>query len=474
MADYFFGKNMNTKKKTKIIATIGPASEQEKTLEKIISLGIDGARLNFSHGSHQEQGNRIKLIRKLEKKLDRHVAIIADIQGPKIRIGNLPDCGIELKNGQEITIDSGTREYYEGRIPLPSLLFRDGTKEGHLVFLDDGTLQIKIIAKRAGIFKAVVVKGGILYPKKGVNVPSLEMNTSILNAKDKADIEFAVKAGADYIALSFLKNADDIKSARKFLGKAKIKIIAKIERPEALVNIDEIIEQADAVMVARGDLGIETPLWELPVRQKEIVDKVRRKMKPVIVATQMLDSMIRNPIPTRAEVSDVANAVFDSADCVMLSGESANGKYPVESVDMMEKILKSTDDYQEPLHKNFQENITLSDQVSIARSAVHIAEESKAKAIIVAVREGQTAKAISYFGPQTPIIAATKDPKVAQYLALVWGITPLLVKGNNVIETAKKILQDSDLLKPGDKIVCVHNPKFEKSINAYTITTETI
>jgi pyruvate kinase len=460
--------------KTKIIATIGPSSESEKILEKLIVLGINGARLNFSHGSHEEQGNRIKLIRKICKKLGKHIAIIADIQGPKIRIGNLPENGIELKNGQEITIDTGTREFYESRIPLPSLMFRDGTKEGHIVFLDDGTLQIKITGKRAGIFKAVVLKGGTLFSKKGVNVPSLEISSGILNAKDKADMEFAVKAGVDYVALSFLRNAQDIKDAKKFLGKAKIKIIAKIERPEALVNLDGIIAEADAVMVARGDLGIETPLWELPVRQKEIIDKVRRQMKPVIVATQMLDSMIRNPIPTRAEVSDVANAVFDATDCVMLSGESANGKYPVEAVGMMEKILQATDSYQNPIHRNFEEKIAVSESISVARSAVNIAEESKAKAIIVAVREGHTARAISYFGPKTPIIAATKDDKIANLLELMWGINTLFVKGNKIIESAKKELQDSGFIKAGDKIVCVHNPKFEKSINSYTITTETI
>ena len=463
-----------TNKKTKIIATIGPVSESEKILEKLIEIGIDGARLNFSHGSHEEQGKRIKLVRKISKKLSKHIAIIADIQGPKIRIGNLPENGIELINGNEITIDSEAKEYVEGKIPLPSLLFRDGTKEGHTVFLDDGTLQIKITGKRAGIFKAIVLKGGTLFSKKGINVPDLQIETSILNAKDKSDIEFAVKSGADYIALSFLRSAQDVKDAKKFLGKSEIKIIAKIERPEALINIDEIIKEADAVMVARGDLGIETPLWELPVRQKEIIDKVRREMKPVIVATQMLDSMIRNPIPTRAEVSDVANAVFDSTDCVMLSGESANGKYPVEAVDMMKKILIATDSYQNPIHRNFEEKIANTESISIARSAVHIAEESEAKAIIVAAREGHTARAISYFGPKTPIIAATKDARIANSLTLMWGINPLLVKNNKVIESAKKMLLDSGFLKEGDKIVCVHNPQFEKDIDSYTITTETI
>ena len=467
-------KQMITIKKTKIIATIGPVSEQEKVLEKLIALGVDGARLNFSHGSHQEHGNRIKLVRKIEKKLGREVAVIADIQGPKIRIGNLPDNGIDLKNGEEITIDTGTREFYENRIPLPSLLFREGTKEGHLVFLDDGTLQIKITGKRAGIFKAVVLKGGLLFSKKGVNVPQLEIDSSILNAKDKADIEFAVKAGADYIALSFLRNAKDVQDAKKFLGKAKIKIIAKIERPEALVNLAEIIDEADAVMVARGDLGIETPLWELPVRQKEIIESVRNKMKPVIVATQMLDSMIRNPIPTRAEVSDVANAVFDSTDCVMLSGESANGKYPIEAVDMMRKILEATDRRQEPIHENHQDKDNFSESLSIARSAVNIAEESQAKLIIVATTEGNTAKSISHFRPKTLIIAATKDASAAKRLALIWGVTPLLVKGDKIIENAKKALTDSGVLKKGDRIVCVHNIKFKQSENGSTITTEEI
>jgi pyruvate kinase len=461
-------------KKTKIIATVGPASEHEKILEKLISLGVDGARLNFSHGSHQEHGNRIKLIRNIEKKLNRHVAIIADIQGPKIRIGNLPDNGIELKTGQEITIDSGTREFYENRIPLPSLLFRDGTKEGHLVFLDDGTIQIKITTKRAGIFKAIVLKGGILFSKKGVNVPSLEITSSILNAKDKADIQFAVKADVDYIALSFLRNAEDLKEAKRFLGKTKVKIIAKIERPEALTNIEEIIDEADAVMIARGDLGIETPLWELPVRQKEIIELVRKKMKPVIVATQMLDSMIRNPIPTRAEVSDVANAVFDSTDTVMLSGESANGKYPVEAVDMMRKILEATDEKQEPIHEEFQKNFTASEALSIARSAVHIAEESKAKAIIVEDTDGNTAKIISHFRPTTQIFAVTKDLKIAKRLALIWGITPLFIKNKKLIEQAKKDLGNEGILKQGDKVVCVYNSSSGKSKSTNSITTEII
>jgi len=463
--------------KTKIIATIGPVSEKDDILEKLITRGIDAARLNFSHGSHEEQGNRIKKIRKICKKVKRSIAIIADIQGPKIRIGNLPEQGIELKNGQEITIDTGTREFYEGRIPLPSLLFRDGTKEGHVVFLDDGTLQIKIISSRAGIFKAIVLKGGVLFSKKGVNVPSLEIKSSILNAKDKADIEFAVKAGADYIALSFLRNAQDVKDAKRFLGKTDIKIIAKIERPEALVNIDEIIDEADAVMVARGDLGIETPLWELPIRQKEIIEKVRNKMKPVIVATQMLDSVIRNPIPTRAEVSDVANAVYDSADAVMLSGETASGKYPLEAVEMMNKILKATEKNQDYTN-NYIETPLITN--AVAHSATHMASEIGAKAIFTGAITGTSAKIISFFRPKTTIIAITNNEKVAQQLALVWGVTPFVVN-NKKVKTAKDLLlpgvnafKDNEFLKKGDKIIYRYHEKLGDSNSANTVTVKTI
>ena len=463
--------------KTKIIATIGPVSEKDEILEKLISRGIDAARLNFSHGSHEEQGNRITKIRKISKKLNKPIAIIADIQGPKIRIGNLPEQGIELKNGQEITIDTGTREFYNNRIPLPSLLFRDGTKEGHIVFLDDGTLQLKITSSRAGIFKAIVLKGGILFSKKGVNVPSLEISSSILNAKDKSDIEFAVKSGADYIALSFLRNAKDVKDAKRFLGKTDIKIIAKIERPEALVNIDEIIDEADAVMVARGDLGIETPLWELPIRQKEIIEKVRNKMKPVIVATQMLDSMIRNPIPTRAEVSDVANAVYDSADAVMLSGETASGKYPLEAVEMMNKILKSTEK-SEVYTNNYAEDSSLTN--AVANSVTHIASEINAKAIFTGAITGNSAKVISFFRPKTPIIAITNEEKVAQQLAIVWGVIPFVVKSKKV-KTAKDLLlpgvdafKENGFISKGDKIVYRYHEKLGDSESANTITVKSI
>ena len=450
---------MITSKKTKIIATIGPSSEQEKTLEKLISLGVDCVRLNFSHGSHQAHGNVINLVRKIAKKLNRSIAIIIDIQGPKIRIGNLPDTGIELKVGQEIAIDTGTREFYENRIPLPSLLFRDGTKEVHLVFLDDGAMQIRITSKYGGIFKANVVRGGVLFSKKGVNVPELENNSSILNSKDKIDIAFAVKSKVDYIALSFIRTAKDLKIAKKFLGKAKIKVIAKIERPEALINIEEIIDEADAIMIARGDLGIETPLWELPIRQKQIIESVRKKVKPVIVATQMLDSMIRNSMPTRAEVSDVANAVFDSADAVMLSGESASGKYPVEAVEMMKKILEACDNHQDYLCEYINGKSLPTEYLSVAKSIVSTATQSSAKAIIIDAENVGLSTAVSSYRLKIPVISIAKNNSLSNPLALVWGITPIPSKEKETIKEAKNFLKENGFIKEGDGTICIYSKK---------------
>jgi pyruvate kinase len=293
----------------------------------------------------------------------------------------------------------------------------------------------------------------------------LSVTSSVLNAKDKADIDFAVKAGADYIALSFLRNAADIKEAKQFIGKSKIKIIAKIERPEALLNIEEIIDEADAVMVARGDLGIETPLWELPIRQKEIIESARKKFKPVIVATQMLDSMIRNAIPTRAEVSDVANAVFDSTDAVMLSGETAQGKHPIEAVDIMRKILEATDNSSNFLSENI-DKINPPHSVLIAKSILNMATDPKIKLLIANAVDQTLPEAISHFRPKLPIIAITNNNTSAQIFALVWGVTPIVIKGKKPIDSAKDKLIKAGLIKKGDGIVY--------ALDADTITTDII
>lgn len=470
---------MLSRKKTKIIATIGPSSEKEEILEKLINEGMDAARLNFSHGSHEEQGARIKTIRKLEKKLDRQIAIIADLQGPKLRVGIMPENGFELKQGEKVKLDANKKEFENNIIPIPSAVVRDGTKVGHIIFLDDGTLQLKVLKKTGSIFEAEVLKGGLLFSKKGINVPMLENESSILSAKDKSDLAFAVEAGVDYIALSFLRNANDVKMARKLLGDSSVKIIAKIERPEALRNLDEIAIEADAVMVARGDLGIETPLWELPVRQKEIVEQVRKKMKPVIVATQMLDSMIRNPLPTRAEVSDVANAVYDSADAVMLSGESASGKYPVEAVEMMRKVLEVTEKDQDDLPDICDEGV-LSVVLSVARSAKYIATQVGARAIFAGTVTGTSSRAISFFRPKPQIIAITQDERVARELAIVWGVLPVTIKGKKVktvealLDYAVAVLKCDNSLCKEEKVIWISGEKAGVSGQTNTLSIRSI
>lgn len=467
-------------KKTKIIATIGPASEKEDILEKMLSIGVDCVRLNFSHGSHEDYSKKIKTIRRIDKKLKKHTAIIADIQGPKMRVGIMPKEGLVLKEGETITLDCTKKEFKNNIIPLPSNTFMEGTKEGDKVFLDDGVLILKIIKKNNALFEAIVIKGGILFSNKGINVPSLEIKGSVINQKDKNDILFAKEAKVDFVALSFLRNASDVKEAKKFIKDERIKIIAKIERPEALLNIDEIIEEADAIMVARGDLGIETPLWELPIRQKEIVEKVRSKMKPVIVATQMLDSMIRNPLPTRAEVSDVANAVYDSADAVMLSGETASGKNPLEAVEIMRKVLESTESIQNYIESPANGNNT--SFFSVARSAAHISSELNTKAIFVETFSGESARIISHFRPNNIIVALTNDERTACQLSLTWGVMPFILKNRNIkkindlIVPITSILKKENFIKKGDTIVCVYHSefKFANRVHVNSVTVKSI
>lgn len=465
---------MTSHKKTKIIATIGPVSQDPDILETIMAGGADCIRLNFSHGNHVERAEKIVNIRKIDKKLRKHTAIIADIQGPKMRVGIMPKDGLLLHDGATIILDCGIKEYVGGAIPVPSKMFMEGTKENSRVFLDDGILIIQMISKKGAQFQAQVIKGGLLFSNKGINVPSLVIKGSVLSEKDKADIIFAKEHGADYIALSFLRNAADVIEAKEFINNPRINVIAKIERPEALVNIDQIIEASDAVMIARGDLGIETPLWELPIRQKEIVDKVRAKCKPVIVATQMLDSMIRNPLPPRAEVSDVANAVFDSADAVMLSGETASGKNPFGAVDMMRKVLESTEKIQRISNNEAPRESAV---VAVASSAADIASKLNAKAIFVETLTGESAKIISHFRPKNIIVGLTDDQRAANQLALVWGVVPALIKTKSIkkiediIAPGIKALKGS--LAKGDTIVCAYDSEFKLAGKA-TLNTITV
>lgn len=461
---------MHFERKTKIIATIGPASESREMLLKLAEEGIDAARLNFSHGTHAEHGERIRLVRQIEKKTGRAIAVIGDLQGPKMRVGKLPKEGILLRDEEPVILDTSLDEYRDGMIPVPSPIFEKGAGKGSHVFLDDGSLLLEIIAvsnvsyfaRRGRRFTARVLRGGTLYSHKGINVPQLALRTNIFEEKDRRDIAFAIKEGVDYVAVSFLRDGRDLREARRMLKGAPVKLIAKIERPEALKNLEEIIEEADAIMVARGDLGIETPIWQLPLRQKEIIEKAHKAMKPVIVATQMLESMTKNMIPTRAEVSDVANAVYDSADAVMLSAESASGKHPVEVVRMMRRILEETekDAADSFLHEKDEYKST---SVAVAKSAKYIAAQVGAKAIVAGTARGFTALAVSRYRPSTPVVAVTSDEHVARVCALMWGVVPVTLHGQRSVEgflkMAVQFLKKKKLISKGDAVVFVSGSK---------------
>ncbi|MEK7150803.1 MAG: pyruvate kinase [Patescibacteria group bacterium] len=461
---------MHFQRKTKIIATIGPASETRENLTKLIEEGIAAARLNFSHDTHEGHRKRIRLIRQIEKKIGRPVAIIGDLQGPKMRVGVMPKEGVLLRDEEVVVLDTSIDEYREGMIPIPSPIFEKGAVKGSQVFLDDGSLLLEVMSmqnvslfsRRGKRFTARVVRGGTLYSHKGINVPQLKLRTNIFEEKDKRDLAFAIREGVDYIAVSFIRNAHDVREARAMLKGAPVKLISKIERPEALVHLEEIIAASDAIMVARGDLGIETPLWQLPTRQKEIIDKAHRAMKPVIVATQMLESMTKNVIPTRAEVSDVANAVYDSADAVMLSAESASGRHPVEAVRMMRHILEGTEkdalgNFENGKDENHSTNI------AIAKSAKFIASQIGAKVIVAGTTSGITPLAVSKYRPSTPIVAATSDERVARSCAIIWGVVPVVLRGarsvDQILKMSTAYLKKEKHVAHGDLVVFVSGAK---------------
>ncbi|MEK7650214.1 MAG: pyruvate kinase [Patescibacteria group bacterium] len=452
---------MHLQRKTKIIATIGPASESRENLLRLIEEGIDAARLNFSHGVQADHGRRIKLIRELERETGKFIGIIADMQGPKMRVGSLPKEGVPLRDDSEVILDTTISKYEGGAIPVPSPIFAKGAMKGSRVFLDDGSLLLEIIGTKGIMgkqFVAKVLRGGTLFSHKGINVPELKLRTNIFEEKDRSDMAFAIKQKVDYIAVSFIRNGDDMREARRLAGNAPVKLIAKIERPEALTNLEDIIKESDAIMVARGDLGIETPLWQLPMRQKEIIAGAHKAMKPVIVATQMLESMTKNAIPTRAEVSDVANAVYDSADAVMLSAESASGKYPIEAVHMMKSILEETEkDVGSVFTDEKEEHHEV--RVAVPKSAKYIAEQVGANAILVGTATGSAAEAVSHYRPHVCIIASAANERVARGLAIVWGITAIVIKNiKSIVDLEKKSLAElkkRGFIKSGDKVVFV-------------------
>ena len=474
-------------KRTKIVCTIGPASDKKITLKRLIKSGLNVARLNFSHNVHAYHLKVIKSIRALAKEMKIPIAILQDLQGPRIRLGDLPEQGIELKRGQKIALTTG--KAVRGYIPVTYEKMHADVKAGHRILIADGLIELRAAAVRGREIYCVVVNGGKISSHKGINLPDSDVSVPAVSEKDREDLAFGVQNGVDYVALSFVRSAADVKNLRdlikamekkfKIKSESPLKIIVKIERREAIENIDEIIAAADGVMVARGDLGIELPAEVVPILQKDIVEKCLAAGKPVIVATQMLESMIVNPRPTRAEVSDVANAVIDHADAIMLSGETAGGKFPVEAVTYMAKTAEATEAsvYDDLVLKEKIEKYVPSGE-AVGAVARALAENVKAKAILVFTASGRTARIASRYRPELPIFAACEDDRVARQLNLTWGARPfVLPKCKTAAELVKKglsYLQKNKFVKRSDKVVVIVGENVGKSGGSNVVEVKSI
>lgn len=452
---------LNDIKRTKIVCTLGPASQSEDVLRELILNGLNVCRFNFSHGSHEEHKGRIDMVKKVREELNKPIAILLDTKGPEIRTGNFADPEVLLEEGSEFTI---TMDEVVGTKEICTVSYKglaDDVKEGDSILIDDGLVGLRVKSVENGNIKCIVENSGIVKNHKGVNVPGVKINLPAITPKDISDIEFGIEEGIDMIAASFVRKASDVLAIREILEKnnaGDVLILSKIENQEGVENIDEILQVSDGIMVARGDLGVEIPTEEIPIVQKMIIKKCNELAKPVITATQMLDSMIRNPRPTRAEVTDVANAIYDGTDAIMLSGETAAGKYPVEAVKVMASIAKrieQTLDYDRMLKEKGSKNVTVTDAISHATCTTAV--DLNASAIITSTSSGYTAKMVSKFRPQAPIIAATSNESVMRRLALTWGVCPIksALAGNTdeVIEKSIEASIENGYVKNGELVV---------------------
>lgn len=473
-------------KRTKIVCTIGPASESKTKIEQMINSGLNVARLNFSHGTYKHHETLINNIRSVAKKLDQPVAILQDLQGPRIRTGDVSKEGIKVDKGEEIFL---VPENY--KVTLKNIatfipiqyedLYKD-VKVGDPILIDDAKIELKVLQIKNKAIKCKVVIGDLIRAHKGMNFPKSEITTPAVTEKDKEDLRFGLKQGVDFIALSFVKNEDDIINLRKnihrlessFGQKAKdykkpkrhgnwpgthTKIIAKIERPEAVANFEKILATADGIMVARGDLGLEIPLEDLPMIQKKIIRRCIEEAKIVIVATQMLDSMINYPFPTRAEVSDVANAILDGADAIMLSGETATGKYPLKAVRVMSRIAKEVETTEIKEHEEIEDSLKKLDGITetVSFAVQNMADDVKAKLIVCATTSGFSARSIVKYRPASRVIAFAASEKTRNQLCLSWGVdpyySPFAPSFSQLILKIKSLVLSKKLAKKGDIII---------------------
>ena len=466
-------------KKTKIICTIGPATGSTEVLVELIKAGMDCARLNFSHGDYTTHGQYIKNIREAAKITYSFISILQDLSGPKIRIGKLITGKIILKEDKEIYITTKPVAGNEEIISTNYQNLLNDLHEGELILIDDGKIRLKVksIDKNNSVALCTIIKGGLLLERKGMNLPSTKLTLPPLTEKDLQDLEFGIQNNVDMVALSFVRSPEDIKELKNVIKskKSKVPVIAKIERPEAVKFLDEIIRESDMVMVARGDMGIEISPEEVPIIQKKIIKKCNHNLKPVITATQMLESMISSPIPTRAEASDVANAILDGTDCVMLSGETSTGQYPVQTVDMMSKIILKTEEIKRPAFykSNRYETGNENSLEAICNATTDIAGKINAKVIVTFTNTGLSPLLLSSFRCQSQIIAVTSDKEILSRCSVIWGVKPVMIINNidnsKRIDFIKSLLKNNGNIDNGCKVIYIYNQKATENESADSI-----
>jgi pyruvate kinase len=444
-------------RRTKIIATLGPASSSREAILRLAEAGMDGARLNFSHGTHDQHAEVAKHVREVQEELNRPLSLIADLQGPKLRVGEL-DGPVTLSGGEEVIV-AGEDACQNGELPVSPSVIGEVLQPGHDVLIDDGLVRLQVQEVEAGRARCAVLAGGTVTAHKGVNVPGVPVPIPSLTRKDLEDLDFALKLGVDYVALSFVRSAADVRDLRDLIDHAgsSADVIAKIEKAEAVAALDDVLAEADAVMVARGDLGVEIGPASVPLLQKRIILAALELSKPVITATQMLESMIHQPEPTRAEASDVANAILDGSSTLMLSGETAIGEYPVESVAYMDRIAGAVEPsigYRHQLPEA-EEHPTVGQAMSNA--ACDLAESLDVRAMLVPTASGRTASAVARLRPHQPIIALTHHRSTVQQLAIEWGVTPVLMPEandmNDLWNRSVEAAQETGIVGTGDLVV---------------------
>ena len=449
-------------RKTKIVCTIGPASESAEALEVLIKSGMDVARLNFSHGTHEEHFRKIKTIRKIADRLAIPVAILQDLSGPKIRVGRIKEGGVELKSGGRFFLTSRRIVGDERGASVTYLSLPRDVKPKDTILLADGTIELQVLKSDKRDIHCRIVVGGLLTSHKGINFPTGTIRAASFTRKDREDLLFGIRNKVDLISLSYVRDGGDIEKVKKFLKREGVflPLIAKIERKEALENIDEILYASDGIMVARGDLGVETPIEQIPTVQKRLIRKANELGKPVITATQMLRSMVDQTRPTRAEATDVVNAIYDGTDAVMLSEETAIGRFPVEAVQMISKIARAAEEqfpFEHFLRREMNGTIPLPRAISYAAS--FLAEKVEAVAIVVPTESGSTAKWVSRLRPRQPILALSRHLSTIRSLNLCWGVYPFLVPNwkdtDDMLERSKQIPKELGVASKGDRIVII-------------------